>query len=446
MRPDFITVADKVAAEIALGRLRPGDRLLPQRAFAHRHDMAVSTASRVYAELARRGLVAGEVGRGTYVRALPAPAYPPLVEPAAAPVDLELIFPLLPEHGGILAHALAQLAGSPTFFQALRPIGAAATQPAREAAAAFLARPGWVPDPACVLFGGNGRQAIAAALAALARPGDRVGVETMSYPVVKGIAARLGLILVPVEMDGEGMVPEALASVHRTTPLAAVYVQPSLHSPLGTTMGEGRRAALARLLSDAGLIAIEDGVYSFLADGDTPLAALAPGCAIFVDSLSKRVAPGLTLGLLVAPEPLVGRLAAALRSGAWSASGLPLAAGVQWMSDGSAQVIAERKRADARTRQAVAREMLGGLGLSGDPRAYHAWLPLPEPWRADVFAAAALRRGIAVTPGSAFTVGVGQAPAGIRLALASPDLPALAAALDMLRRLATGEIEAGQAE
>ena len=52
---DYRTVADAVAADITAGRLRPGDRLAPQRAFARRHGIANSTAIRVYAELARCG-------------------------------------------------------------------------------------------------------------------------------------------------------------------------------------------------------------------------------------------------------------------------------------------------------------------------------------------------------------------------------------------------------
>src|SRR5262249_47543217 len=58
---DYVKLADDLAADIAAGRLRPGDRLLPQRTFAYQRDIAVSTASRVYSELIRRGLAAGEV-------------------------------------------------------------------------------------------------------------------------------------------------------------------------------------------------------------------------------------------------------------------------------------------------------------------------------------------------------------------------------------------------
>src|SRR6476659_3395793 len=64
---EYLKLADTVAAEIANGALKPGDRLPPQRRFAYERKIAVSTASRVYTELLRRGLVVGEVGRGTFI-------------------------------------------------------------------------------------------------------------------------------------------------------------------------------------------------------------------------------------------------------------------------------------------------------------------------------------------------------------------------------------------
>ncbi|CAM5571130.1 hypothetical protein SCALM49S_00369 [Streptomyces californicus] len=84
---DFRTVADTAAEEIASGRLRPGERLPPQREFARRHAIADSTAARVYQELARRGLTAGHVGRGSSSRqrpGAPGPA-PALSEPSVGP-------------------------------------------------------------------------------------------------------------------------------------------------------------------------------------------------------------------------------------------------------------------------------------------------------------------------------------------------------------------------
>ena len=434
---DYRDVADAVAAEIAAGALRPGDRLPPQRDFAYARGIAVSTASRVYAELGRRGLVTGEVGRGTFVRSEPGRAVMLQPDPPPAALDLQRTHSRLPEQDAVLAETLAALArgASEISFNQYGPDG---TPRARAAAAGFLAGDGYAPQPADILFTGNGRQALAAALAALAPPGGRIGCEPLTYPSVRGIASRLGITLVPLAMDAEGVCPDAILQAHRGTPLGGVYLQPTLQNPLGTTMSPGRRAEIARVLETTGLTAIEDAVYSFLADTQ-PLASLAPDRTILIDSLSKRVMPALTIGLIAGPSHLTDRLAASVRQGAWTALGLSLAAGLHWMAGGSAATLAQAKRRDAASRQALAREILADLTVVGDPRAYHLWLELPETWRAEAFAAAALRRGIALLPATAFAVNPGHAPNAVRLALSTPSQEELSGALRMLRRLALAE-------
>ncbi|MEV7971214.1 GntR family transcriptional regulator, partial [Sphaerisporangium sp. NPDC088356] len=153
---DYRLIADAVAADIAAGRLRPGDRLPPQRAFARRRGIAGSTAARVYGELARRGLVVGEVGRGTFVRAGERSPGPALVEPGSARVDLELNYPIVAEQHALLAEGLGRLLRPDVLASALRPVGPSGTPEARDATARLLARGGWEPDPARVLFAGNG--------------------------------------------------------------------------------------------------------------------------------------------------------------------------------------------------------------------------------------------------------------------------------------------------
>jgi len=434
---DYRNLADALAAEIAAGRLRPGDRLLPQREFAHQRGIAASTASRVYGELIRRGLVTGEVGRGSYVCAAKPAPHPALAEPGTARVDLELIVPLVPEQARLLAEGLEPfLRRSAALQSALRPATATGAAMEREIAASFLARGGWSPHPSGILFTGNGKQAIAATLAALVPPGERLGVEALTYPVVKGLAARLGIDLVPLAVDHEGLRPDALAAAHQKTPMRAIYCQPVMHNPLGATLPEQRRAEIAALARQHDLWVIEDAVYAFLAGERPPLAALAPERTILLDSLSKRLAPGLTLGFILAPEGLATRIASAVRSGAWTASGFALAAGTRWMGDGTAAAISAAKREDAASRQSIARDRLAGLALQSDPGAYHCWLVLPEPWRAEAFVATAAREGIAIAPASAFAIAAGHAPNAVRIALASPSPEVLGHALDFLARMA----------
>ncbi|MFJ9543508.1 PLP-dependent aminotransferase family protein [Streptomyces sp. NPDC101225] len=431
-------IADRIADDIAAGRLRPGERLPAQRRFARRHGIAASTAERAYGELVRRGLVVGEVGRGTFVRAAAAgPAGRALVEPAtAAPVNLELNYPSVPGQSELLAPALAPLLRPDVLAEALCPGPAGGTAAAREAVAGLLATPGWRPDPGLLLFTGNARQAIAAALASLVRPGGRVGVEKLTYPLVKEIAARLGIRLVPLATDAEGPRPEAVAAAHRSAPLSALYLQPTLHNPTSVTTGPRRRRRLAAVVTDLDIPVVEDRIWSFLAEPADPLAAYAPGLTHVVDGLSKRVAPGLTAGFLAVPAHQVAAVADAVRSGGWSAGRFALEAGVRWIEDGTVARLVAAKRAEAARRQRLVAGHLGGFAVRSDPHACFAWWELPAPWRADTFTAAAAAHGIAVTPGPAFCVGPGRTPNAIRLGLASAARADLERALETLASLA----------
>ena len=290
-----ISMQSKYCTRINIAHARglPGDRGLGRRGHRRRkaparRAPAASTRFRLSARhrgldrkprlcgARARSLTTGEIGRGTFVRAAPAPIHPALSKPVAAPVDLELNFPMLPQQATMLTPSLATLLRPDMLAEALRPTGASATEPARRTAAAFLARAGFRPEPSAILFAGNGRQAIAAAFAALAAPGERIAVEPLTYPLVKGIASRLGIELVALAFDQEGLVPDSLARAHRAGRLHAVYLQPSLHNPLGTTMSGSRREELATLLEKLDVIAIEDAIYAFLAPEETPLAAFAP--------------------------------------------------------------------------------------------------------------------------------------------------------------------------
>jgi DNA-binding transcriptional MocR family regulator len=429
---DYRLIADRVAADIAAGRLRPGTQLPTQRRFARDHGIATSTAARVYGELVRRGLATGEVGRGTFVRACSPAPEPALAEPGAARVDLELNFPLLAEQPALLAASLTPLLREDVLADALRPVTVHGTAAARHAAADLLARTGWAPAPDRLLFAGNGRQAIAAAIGALVPVGQRLGVEELTYPVVKAVAARLGVTLVPLAMDEHGVTPAALRAARPT----AVYLQPTLHNPLGVTMPAARRDEVAEVLRELDLPAVEDGIYSFLHDELPPLAALAPDHVVLVDSLSKRVAPGLSLGFVAPPPAFADAVAGALRSGGWTAQRFAMAAATHVLADGTAARIQEAKRADAAARQRVVAARLAGFTVHADPRSYHCWWELPDPWRAETFVAAAARHDIAVTPAAAFAVTPGRAPNAVRMALSAPSARILPAALDTLARIA----------
>jgi DNA-binding transcriptional MocR family regulator len=428
---EYLKLADTVAAEIAGGALKPGDRLPPQRDFAYERKIAVSTASRVYAELLRRGLVVGEVGRGTFVSGDARREASEPAEMRGARIDLEVNYPILPTQSALIAKSLDALRRPEMLELSLKQATSVGTQSARSIAAAFLARANWSPRPEQMVFTASGRQSIAAALAAIVPTGGRCGVEALTYPFIKGIAARLGVTLVPLAMDEAGVRPDAVQKAHREAHLAALYIQPIIQNPLGMTMPPSRRAELMRVVEKLDLIVIEDVVYAFL-DDEAPLAALAPDRCVVLDSLSKKAAPGLSLGFIVPPLRLRESVMASVRSGGWTTTGFALAAAQQVMRDGTVSELSRLKRIDARQRQQLAATCLSGFEIQNNPKSYHLWLKLPSHWRSQTFVSAAAKRDIALTPSTTFAVSPGHAPNAIRLALAAPTIEQLESALRTL--------------
>lgn len=435
--PGYICHANTLADRILRGDLAAGSRLWPVREYAYQHGIAASTAARVYAELVRRGLVSGEVGRGSYVRGPAAPVA--LSEPSIQwPIDLE--FNAAPAEADEIERLSAILARVMT-HEPVRSINGASSAfgspTARQAVADHLAYGGWHPVPGSILFAGGGRQAIAGAIAALSAPGEPVAMEALTYPMTKAIAAQLGRPAVPIALKPGGVDAQAIETVWRAHGARVVYLQPTLHNPLGITLDIAQRQAIADCLETHDLYLIEDSVYAFLDDeAPAPIASLAPDRVIHIDSLSKRGFSGMPLGLVsVLNGELRDRLANVLRTGSWLAPAALVAMAGELAKDDLLREMEQRRRQDAAARHALIAEYFDSEHVKTNPRAYHAWLTLPRPWRADAFRAEAIRMGVAVTAASNFAVQSHYAPNAVRLALSKPPLTQLNDALQRLARL-----------
>src|SRR5262249_58417633 len=160
---NYRTLADWIADDIVAGRLPPGERLLPQREFAYQNRIAPSTAGRVYAELLHRGLVIGEVGRGTFVAAQTARTGVVFSEPTTPWVDLEHIFPVLPDQEIAIARSLSSMLQPEAVAGVLNPVPAAGAAPRTPTPPHSPNPPGRAPRPPHFPFTGHRKHANSAA-------------------------------------------------------------------------------------------------------------------------------------------------------------------------------------------------------------------------------------------------------------------------------------------
>ncbi len=420
-RPISLGLAEAIAAEVERGGLKPGDRLPTHRDLADLLGVSVGAVTRGYAEAARRGLVRGEVGRGTVVCGVQKPGLPWWGQADSEPglVDLGLVtgmYGLDPD----LGEALRRLADSGNAQDLLRyqpPLGMPRH---REAGAAWLSRFGLRVEPERVLVTSGGQHALVVLFSSLFRPGDRIAAASLNYPGLMSAAGILGLKLVPLESDHQGLLPEALAAACDREPLRGLYFMSGMHNPTTASAGSERVARLAEVARKHGLLVVEDGAYALSADEPCQtLAGLAPERTFFVASVSKMLAGGLRVAYVASPAEHLERLALGVTSTTWMASPLCVEIASRWIMDGTADAVLGRKRAEARKRATLAREIFAGQRASLGRQGYFLWLQLPEPWRAADFERAAAKRGVLVISGDAFALGQTPAPMAVRVSLSA---------------------------
>ena len=430
--PRYRALVDALAQDIAERRLPAGTRLPPQRDLAYRLGITVGTVSRAYALAANRGLVTGEVGRGTFVRGAAAATgrRNPVSDGADDLIKLTVNAPPDPDYGTVIAERLAEIAARPGATADLWAYTPKAGFPEHRAAAArWVGAVGVDASPERTIIAGGAHQAIVIAFAALARPGDTALVEALTYAGVCHVAERCGVRLHGLAMDDEGLLPDALDAACRADGARLLFVNPTMHNPTTATMSLARREAIATLARKHDLIVIEDDVYGRLPEErPAPIAALAPERTVYVGSAAKSVAPGLRFGVLLSPKHLFQRVADAQHDLFLTCPPLMAELFTQLLRDGTAERLAARQRQEAAVRQRLARDVLGTHAYHAQPTSYHLWLPLPAPWRTTEFVEAVAERGVAVDPASAFAIDRALAPHAARVSLSA------AAGHDRLRR------------
>jgi DNA-binding transcriptional MocR family regulator len=412
----YLALAKALEAAIQDGELQPGDQLPPQRAVAELLGIDFTTVTRAYGAARARGLVEGTVGRGTFVRARAAE------EDEAGRIDLSMNLPPPPDGlslGGLLKETVAAILDHTDAATLMAYHPGAGTLGQKLAGAAWLA-PVLGETPAeRVLVCPGAQTALAALLASLARPGDALIVEPLTYPGLIAIAQQSGLRLVACPVDEEGFAPDALARLCAEEKPAAIYLIPTTQNPVASTMPLARRHEVARIARDSGVWLIEDDPYSRLFDTPLPaLASLAPERTFHLATLSKCLSPGLRTAFLVTPAGEVSeRVSAGLRATALMPTPLMAAVAARWIREGSAEALLAGVRREARARREIAAQVLPQA--RGAAEGVHVWLDLPDSWAPQRLALAAQARGLSLVTAEAFATSE-RHPNGLRISLGGP--------------------------
>lgn len=267
--------------------------------------------------------------------------------------------------------------------------------------------------PDQIAFGIGGHHIFSTIIQEFTLPGETLASEEITYNGWIEASKALGRKIVPVKMDDQGMIPEALDEVAGKEKIRGIFLMPSLHNPLNIIMPVERRKAIVEVCRRHELFIIDDDAYRFLNPNPPPsFAHLFPEGSFWIQSFTKIMFPSIKTGVVAAPPQALTRLRTALR---YQPPGLTLPWIMELITSGKMDEMILGKREEARRRQAVAKGLLKDLHYQTTPTSFHLWLEVPEGW---------LPQNISVMPAIRYFAGTHSAPSAMRITLAGEHDPA----------------------
>jgi len=422
--PRYLAIADAVTRAIDGGELPNGSRLPTHRSLADQLDVDVTTVTRAYAEIQRRGLAEARVGQGTFVLAsLPdSPASSFTAANHTPFIDLSHNFPAGAPPIPNLRELANEVARDLDYGALLGRQNDIGTVSHRAAGAAYLETLGVKAGGDDVVVCAGAQHGIAIAFAALTELSDSILMEATTFYGARTAARMLGRNVIPVAMDDEGLLPDALEEKALSSHARVLYCAPTLHNPTTTIMPPARRKAVAKICERYKIAVIEDDVYGFLlSPRREPLSARLSSQAIYITSFTKSCGPGFRLGYMRVPQQWRRAVGTALRATTVMAPPIEAEIAARLVRSGLITQLESAQQARNAERQRIAEQAFRGLDYSANANAFHVWLHMPAEWQSEVFAAEAKLRGVGVSPAAFFNLDPKNARDAVRVCLSAAE-------------------------
>jgi DNA-binding transcriptional MocR family regulator len=403
--PLYLRLVDAIACAIEAGALTVGERLPAQRQLAWHLGINLSTVTKAFQEATKRHLIAGEVGRGTYVLAQSAEAalFELKHQTGRSIVDLSTHIPAEKPGDSDLNRALTDMLSSEQDVATLLNYHSPqALLEIRIACASWYAQLGYAVEPSRCIATSSAQHALLVTLLACCGSDETVLVDQLTFPSMKTVAKQLGLKLHGVKMDQQGIIPDALDLAIRSTGAKVLVSDPILQNPTGSCMGKERQLEFTNLLHRHDILFIEEFVIGALT-GITPVSAALKEKSVLITSFAKTVSPGLRFAMIAGKHPVIDKLNAEPYATSWQLSPLIDTLACKWINDGTAMRRLKWQWQEVQRRHRLFQKIFpNNQYLSSAEPCSHVWLPVTEP--AEQVAKHCSDLGVEVVPASLFAV------------------------------------------
>ncbi|HTC34757.1 MAG TPA: PLP-dependent aminotransferase family protein [Bryobacteraceae bacterium] len=441
--PLFRQLHDQMRELIESGRIAQGSRLPATRELAGQIGLNRTTVSAAYALLESEGLIRGHVGRGSFVSGGKGAGGTTGPSSFSRSRPSELLFPLEE-----FRKTCAEVIASPDAASILQ-LGSPSGYPPLRRYLLEQARAEGVARESDDILITSGCQQAFDLLQRTVDPGSTVLIEDPVYLGVRSVFERAGARLIGVPVGRDGLDLEILERVIARERPRLLCVTPNFQNPTGATMPIEPRRRLLAITRAAGVMVIENDIYGPLAYEGDPIPAIKrldeTGDTILLRSFSKVAFPGLRVGWVIAPRPLIEKLTETKQWSDLHTDQLSQAVLLRFAESGRLEEHRERMLIAGRERLQAALEACAAYLPSGAkftrPRGgMSLWIELPATLDAAELLPRAEREGVNYLPGKFFAVSRPQ-PNGLRISFAGMTPEEIRSGLAILGRIFKEELD-----
>lgn len=428
--PIYYCLADMLERDIRNGLLSANTKLPPQRELADFLDLNLSTITKAYKLCEMRGLVHAVTGRGTYVTPY-ANVPTSTAEKTTAPrIELAIIHPFYGSNKQIrdLTMDILKKPFSEQLFEYTHPLG---NRGQIQIASQWLQGFGLNAGEANTMIAAGAQNALSVILSSLFESGDKIAVDSYTYPNFISLANLLYMHLIPVAGDENGMRPDALENACATQNIKGIYVMPTGCNPTNLAFSDTRRKEIGAIIKKRNLIAIEDDNNSALMEERClPLTLEAPENCIYISGLSKPLCPGLRIAYLYVPSHYTADIERGIFSHNLKISSLNMEIATEIIRSGLSSTIIHDKRSAAMKRNELYYSVFPDRRRYME--SYYQWLELPDTLSGRLCESELAHRGVGVFGAERFSAGTQLKCNAVRIATCSAGSD-----LELLRGLET---------
>ncbi|MCR6617265.1 MULTISPECIES: PLP-dependent aminotransferase family protein [Bacillus amyloliquefaciens group] len=433
--PKYIQIIQFIKEKIGNGEWPIGSKIPSQRTLAKHFEVNRSTVITALEELMADGLIEGRMGKGTVVTnntwtllaKNSAPDWDQYVTSGIQQPSQKIVqeinksesnSDLIQLSKGELSHEIFPLAAMKKMMgkvsQNIEAFGYEEPKgylPLREALSGYLRTIGIQASPSSILIVSGALQALQLISMGLLQRGSTVYLDQPSYLYSLHVFQSAGMKLTGVPMDNDGLLPEHIHVARGERGRAILYTNPCFHNPTGILMSKKRREEILAASENAQLPIIEDDIYRELWIDEIPPDPIKTidknGHVLYIGSLSKTLSPGLRIGWIVGPEPVIERLSDIKMQTDYGSSSLSQRVAAEWFISGEYQQHLEQVRSQLKVRRQLVMSLLEtnlkNVAAWNMPKGgFFVWVKILPPLSMKLLYTKALTKGILLNLGSIY--------------------------------------------